>query len=89
MNTFTIFRELETVMDSSAASKIADIIGRVHEDLQNTVTKKEFRLLVDDTRELKGIVKELAEARISRSSKTYRAEGCRISRSSKTYRAEG
>ncbi len=62
MNTFTIFRELETVMDSSAASKIADIIGRVHEDLQNTVTKKEFRLLVDDTRELKGIVKELAEA---------------------------
>ena len=42
-------------MDAPAAKKIAEVIGMVYEELQNTVTKVEFN-------ELKGVVKELAEA---------------------------
>ncbi|OQY49030.1 MAG: hypothetical protein B6242_00655 [Anaerolineaceae bacterium 4572_78] len=62
MNTLTIYRELESVMDGDAAIKIAEMLGRIHDDLKNTVTKFEFRALATDTAELKGIVRELAEA---------------------------
>ncbi|MDZ7263366.1 MAG: hypothetical protein ONB16_02195, partial [candidate division KSB1 bacterium] len=42
-------------MESNAARKISEVINWIYEDLQNTVTKKEFS-------ELTGIVKELASA---------------------------
>jgi hypothetical protein len=55
INTLKIFNELSKTMDSAAAQKIAEIIGLVYEELQNTVTKAEFN-------ELKDVVKDLAEA---------------------------
>jgi hypothetical protein len=55
INTLKIFNELSQTMDTSAARKIAEVIGMVYEELQNTVTKVEFN-------ELKEIVKDLAEA---------------------------
>ena len=55
INTLRIFDELKETMEAKAAQKIAEIIGMLYEDLQNTVTKKEFN-------ELKDIVGELAEA---------------------------
>ena len=55
INTLKIFNELSQTIDTSAARKIAEVIGMVYEELQNTVTKVEFN-------ELKEIVRELAEA---------------------------
>lgn len=55
INTLKIFNELKETIESSAAQKIAEVIGMVYEELQNTVTKKEFKELTD-------VVKELAEA---------------------------
>jgi hypothetical protein len=76
INTLSIFHELEETLDSRAAEKIADVIGRVYEELQNTVSKEEFGKLtaiVEDLSEVQkrtethieslGIrVEELAEA---------------------------
>ena len=55
INTLDMFYELRQTMDPTAAEKIAQFLGRIYEELRNTVTKVEF----DD---LKGVVKELAEA---------------------------
>ena len=55
LNTLRLFHELQTSLDTRAAETIADIIGRVYDDLQNTVTKTEFR-------ELTAIVQDLGEA---------------------------
>ena len=55
IDTLKIYTELSQTMDSSSAKKIAETIGLVYRELQNTVTKTEFN-------ELKEVVKELAEA---------------------------
>jgi len=55
INTLKIFDELKEAMDASAAKKITEVIGKVYDELQNTVTKAEFN-------DLRNIVKELAEA---------------------------
>jgi uncharacterized coiled-coil protein SlyX len=55
LNTLRLFHELEATLDPRAAETIADIIGRVYDDLQNTVTKTEFR-------ELTAIVQDLGDA---------------------------
>lgn len=55
INTLKIYDELKETMESSAARKISEIITWIYEDLQNTVTKKEFN-------ELTNIVKELGAA---------------------------
>ncbi len=55
IDTLKIFDELKETMDSSAAKKIAEVIGSLYEELRNTVTKEEFN-------ELREIVAELAEA---------------------------
>lgn len=55
IDTLKIFDELKETMETSAARKIAEVIGTVYEELKNTVTKVEFN-------ELKDVVKELVEA---------------------------
>jgi predicted nuclease with TOPRIM domain len=55
INTLRIYDELKETMESGAARKITDIITLIYEDLQNTVTKKEFNELTD-------VVKDLADA---------------------------
>lgn len=55
LNTLTIFHELQETLDTRAAEKIAEIIGKVYDELHNTVTKEEFR-------ELTQVVRELGEA---------------------------
>ncbi len=55
INTLRIYDELKETMESGAARKITEIVTLIYEDLQNTVTKKEFN-------ELTSVVKELAEA---------------------------
>ncbi len=55
INTYRIYTELQQAMDDHAARKLAEILGNVYEDLQNMVTKEDFR-------ELKSAVTELTEA---------------------------
>lgn len=55
IDTLKIFNELKKTMETSAAQKIAEVVGMVYEELKNTVTKEEFN-------ELKEVVRELAEA---------------------------
>jgi len=55
IDTLKIYEQLQESMEASAAHKIAEVIGMVYQDLQNTVTKKEFG-------ELKDVVQDLAEA---------------------------
>lgn len=55
IDTLTIFDKLKEVMDEHTAKKLAEVLGMVYHDLQNTVTKTEFG-------ELKDIVKDLGEA---------------------------
>ncbi len=55
LNTALIYEELQETMGDAAARKIAVTMGRIYEELRNTVTKDEFR-------ELRGIVTELAQA---------------------------
>lgn len=55
INTLRIYNELKQTMEANAAEKIAAIMGRMYEELLNTVTKDEFH-------DLKQVVKELAEA---------------------------
>lgn len=69
INTLKIFNELSQNMDASAAKKIAEVILMVYEELQNTVTKKEFNELTDVVKDLAAAqkrteikVEELAEA---------------------------
>jgi flagellin-specific chaperone FliS len=42
INTLSIFHELEETMERQAAEKIAEVIGRVYDELLHTVTKEEF-----------------------------------------------
>lgn len=69
LNTLKIYDDLTETMDERAARKIAYIIGMVYEELQNVVTKTEFKELTDHVRELAKAQKqtemrmqELAEA---------------------------
>jgi|Deesub1362A_J573_1020465.scaffolds.fasta_scaffold00396_14 predicted transcriptional regulator len=55
IDTLQIYEDLKDDISPSAAKKIAESIGRVYNELLNTVTKEEFR-------ELKEVVAELAEA---------------------------
>ena len=55
INTLKIYEELQGTMAPEAAQRIAKAMGTIYEDLQNTVTKKEFG-------ELTGVVQDLAEA---------------------------
>jgi len=55
INTLKIFDTLQQTLDPSAAKAIAEILGTIYEDLQNTVTKTDFS-------ELREIVKELGDA---------------------------
>ncbi|MFH0924214.1 MAG: hypothetical protein V1872_01055 [bacterium] len=55
INTLKLFNELSQTMDNASAQRIADAIGMVYEELQNTVTKVEFR-------ELRDIVRDLGQA---------------------------
>ena len=55
INTLEIFEELKGSIGSEAAKKVANVIGKVYEELRNTVTKEEFN-------ELRDVVKELAQA---------------------------
>ena len=55
INTYKIYEDLAQAMDDAAARKLTSVLGAIYEDLQNTVTKVEFR-------ELRATVQELAEA---------------------------
>jgi DNA repair ATPase RecN len=55
IDTLKIFEELKETMEENSAKKLTEIIGMLYQDLQNTVTKTEFK-------ELRDIVKELSEA---------------------------
>ena len=55
LNTLNIYEDLSRYIDKQAARKITDVLGKVYEEVTQTVTKKEFN-------ELKTIVKELAQA---------------------------
>src|SRR3989304_8433399 len=55
INTLKIFKELKEAIEPSAAKKIAEVVGKVYEELSNVVTKVEFN-------ELRDVVRELAEA---------------------------
>jgi hypothetical protein len=68
INTLHIYNELKQTLDAPAAEKIADIIGKVYEELQNTVTKTDFNELketvgelAESQRELRETVKKLAQ----------------------------
>ncbi len=63
LNTLTIFHELQETLDSQAAEKIAEVIGRVYEELLNTVTKDEFHELKEIVRDL-GAAQHRTEARV-------------------------
>lgn len=63
LNTLRLFHELETTLDTRAAQTIADIIGRVYDDLQDTVTKTEFRELTAIVQDL-GAAQQRTEARV-------------------------
>ena len=55
LDTFKIFNELTPFFNEDGARKLTEILGSVYADIQNTVTKDEFK-------GLKSITKELAEA---------------------------
>ncbi len=55
LNTFKIYQELIARMDQGAAEILTNILGRMYEDLKNTVTQQDFA-------QLKDVVAELAEA---------------------------
>lgn len=55
IDTLQLYHELRQAMDAAAAEKIAETIGRVYEELRNSVTKTEFN-------DLRQVVGELAEA---------------------------
>ncbi len=54
-NTYRVYSELQQTLDDPAARKLAEILGNIYEELVNTVTREDFA-------DLKGAVKELAEA---------------------------
>jgi myosin heavy subunit len=55
ISTYKIYEDLRQTLDDKAAQQIAHHLGAVYEDLQQTATKS-------DLAELRGVVKELAEA---------------------------
>lgn len=55
LNTLRIYHDLRETMDAVAAEKIADYLGQMYTELQDMVTKEDFR-------ELKAAVKNLADA---------------------------
>ncbi len=55
INTLEIYNELKENMEEKAAHNIAKYIGKMYEDLNNSVTKTEFN-------ELKNVVQDLADA---------------------------
>ncbi len=55
LDTLRMLRELEAVMDPTAAQKIVELVARVYEDLRDQPSRADFD-------ELKGIVQQLAEA---------------------------
>jgi hypothetical protein len=55
LDTYWLYNELKQTMDTRAAETLVQILGWMYEDLRNTVTKAEFR-------ELKNVVRDLAEA---------------------------
>jgi len=55
LDTLKIYNELKETLEPQAALKVAEALGYVYGELQNTVTKTEFN-------ELKEVVKELSEA---------------------------
>ena len=55
LNTLAIFEDLSRHLDRQAARKIAEILGKVYEEVAQSVTKKEFN-------EMKEIVGDLAQA---------------------------
>ena len=55
LNTLSIFEDLSRYLDPQASRKIAEVLGKVYEEVAQTVTKKEFG-------ELKEIVGDLAQA---------------------------
>ena len=55
INTFSIYEDLRECLGDEAAGKLAAVMGKVYEDIAQTVTKKEFIELTD-------VVRELAEA---------------------------
>ncbi len=55
INTLRVYQELKELMDNAAAMKIAEFMGKIYEDLLNTVTKADFN-------ELKESLNRLAEA---------------------------
>ncbi len=61
LNTLRIYHDLRETMDAVAAEKIADYLGQMYTELQDMVTKEDFR-------ELKAAVKNLADAQNAPSS---------------------
>ena len=55
MNTLAIYQELSGTLGNDAAMKIAAVMGKIYDELKNSVTKDEFK-------DLRNIVAELAEA---------------------------
>ncbi len=62
INTLKLFEDLKEALEPSAARKIAEVMGRLYEDLSNTVTKVEFESLKEVVSDLAKSQKELAEA---------------------------
>lgn len=54
-NTLQIYDELSQTMDQKSARKLVNVMSSMYDELRNSVTKEEFS-------ELKGTVRELAEA---------------------------
>ena len=55
INTLQVYYELRETMDNTAAEKIAQVIGKVYDELRESVTKSEFN-------ELRTAMSELAQA---------------------------
>lgn len=61
INTLKIYEELSQTLDQASAHKLASILGLIYEDLQNTVTKTDFRVLDDSVRGLTEAEKRTSE----------------------------
>ena len=66
MNTYRVFEELKASLGEPAAKALVETLGGMFEELKNTVTKEDFRLLGDSidasVSRLDGVITRLAEA---------------------------
>ncbi|HEC31636.1 MAG TPA: chordopoxvirus fusion protein [Deltaproteobacteria bacterium] len=77
INTFSIYEDLRECLGDEAAGKLAAVMGKVYEDIAQTVTKKEFIELTDVVRELAEAQKR-TEARVEELAEAQRRTEARI-----------